>query len=64
MINKNRFLQNKYSDIIKIDTDKFEKIKLSKIDMSVMYSNQHIQNQINIPNFDTNHNLDYRENMF
>lgn len=33
-------LQNLYSDIIKIDTDKFEIINLSKVDMNVIYSNQ------------------------
>ena len=33
-------LQLIYSDMISIDTDKFEKVKLSSIDMNVNYSNQ------------------------
>ena len=33
-------LQKLYSSIIKIDTDKFEQIKLTSIDMNVIYTNQ------------------------
>ena len=33
-------LQKLYSNIIKIDTDKFEQIKLTSIDMNVIYTNQ------------------------
>ena len=33
-------LQKLHSDIIKIDTDKFEQIKLTSIDMNVIYTNQ------------------------
>ena len=33
-------LQKIYSNIIKIDTDKFEKIKLTNIDLNVIYTNQ------------------------
>ena len=33
-------LQKYYSNIIKIDTDKFEKIKLTSIDLNVIYTNQ------------------------
>ena len=33
-------LQKQYSNIIKIDTDKFEKIKLTSIDLNVIYTNQ------------------------
>ena len=33
-------LQKHYSGIIKIDTDKFEQIKLTSIDMNVIYTNQ------------------------
>ena len=62
LINKIDSLQNKYSDIIKIDTDKFEKIKLSKIDMSVMYSNQaYTKPEPSFPILTSDHNLDYGE---
>ena len=33
-------LQKQHSSIIKIDTDKFEQIKLTSIDMNVIYTNQ------------------------
>ena len=33
-------LQKIYSNIIRIDTDKFEKIKLTNIDLNVIYTNQ------------------------
>ncbi|MDC0164901.1 hypothetical protein OAI82_00810, partial [bacterium] len=33
-------LQKLHSSIIKIDTDKFEQIKLTSIDMNVIYTNQ------------------------
>ena len=60
LINKIDSLQNNYSDIIKIDTDKFEKIKLSKIDMSVMYSNQaYTKPEPSFPILTSDHKLDY-----
>ena len=53
-------LQNEYSDIIKIDTDKFEKIKLSTVDMSVMYSNQpYTKLEPDFPIITNDHVLDY-----
>ena len=53
-------LQNEYSDIIKIDTDKFEKIKLSTVDMSVMYSNQpYTKLEPDFPIITNDHILDY-----
>ena len=53
-------LQNEYSDIIKIDTDKFEKIKLSRVDMSVMYSNQpYTKLEPDFPIITNDHILDY-----
>ena len=62
LTNKIDSLQNKYSDIIKIDTDKFEKIKLSKIDMSVMYSNQaYTKPEPSFPILTSDHKLDYGE---
>ena len=53
-------LQNEYSNIIKIDTDKFEKIKLSTVDMSVMYSNQpYTKLEPDFPIITNDHVLDY-----
>ena len=53
-------LQNEYSNIIKIDTDKFEKIKLSTVDMSVMYSNQpYTKLEPGFPIITNDHVLDY-----
>ena len=37
LIKKIDSLQNYYSGIIKIDTDRFENINLSKIDMNVIF---------------------------
>ena len=55
-------LQIKYSNIIKIDTGKFEKIKLSNTDMSVMYSNQaYAKLEPNFPIITNDHILDYGE---
>ena len=52
--------QNEYSNIIKIDTDKFEKIKLSTVDMSVMYSNQpYTKLEPDFPIITNDHVLDY-----
>ena len=53
-------LQIKYSNNIKIDTDKFEKIQLSNIDMSVMYTNQpYAKLEPNFPVITNDHLLDY-----
>ena len=40
LVSKIDSLQKSYSNIIKIDTDKFEQIKLTGIDMNVIYTNQ------------------------
>ena len=40
LVNKIDSLQKQYSNIIKIDTDKFEKIKITNIDMNVVFTNQ------------------------
>ena len=53
-------LQNYYSSIITIDTDKFEKISLSTIDMSVIYSNQpYARLEPDFPILTDDHILDY-----
>ena len=55
-------LQNHYSSIIKIDTDKFEKINLSTVDMSVTYSNQpYAKLEPDFPILTDDHRLDYGE---
>ena len=40
MVTKIDSLQKQYSNIIKVDTDKFEKIKITNIDMNVVFTNQ------------------------
>jgi hypothetical protein len=53
-------LQNKYSDVIEIDTDKFEKIELTRIDMVTIQ--QSVPYPIVVPNFPlltTDNKLDY-----
>jgi hypothetical protein len=40
LVTKIDSLQKLYSNIIKIDTDKFEQIKLTNVDMNVIYTNQ------------------------
>ena len=53
-------LQKSYDDIIQIDTDKFEKIELSKIDMSVMFLNQpYSKLEPDFPILTDDHLLDY-----
>ena len=53
-------LQIVYSDMIKIDTDKFEKIQLSSIDMNVNYSNQaYTKLEPSFPILTDDHILDY-----
>lgn len=53
-------LQLIYSDMVKIDTDKFEKIKLSSIDMNVNYSNQaYSKIEPGFPILTDDHLLDY-----
>ena len=55
-------LQSYYSHIIKIDTDKFEKIDLTRIDMNVMYSNQpYSKLEPDFPVLTNDHVLDYGE---
>lgn len=53
-------LQTKYSDVIEIDTDKFEKIELTRIDMVAIQHN--VPFSIVVPNFPlitTDNKLDY-----
>ncbi|MDC3246630.1 hypothetical protein OAT66_00940, partial [Candidatus Marinimicrobia bacterium] len=58
--NKIDSLQILYSDVIKIDTDKFEKIQLSSIDMNVNYSNQaYTKLEPSFPILTDDHLLDY-----
>ena len=53
-------LQIKHSGSIKIDTDKFDQIELSNIDMSVMYTNQpYAKLEPNFPIITNDHLLDY-----
>ena len=53
-------LQIKYSENIRIDTDKFDQIQLSSIDMSVMYTNQpYAKLEPNFPIITNDHLLDY-----
>jgi len=53
-------LQIKHSGSIKIDTDKFDEIELSNIDMSVMYINQpYAKLEPNFPIITNDHLLDY-----
>ena len=53
-------LQLIYSNIISIDTDKFEVIKLSSIDMNVNYSNQaYSKIEPSFPILTDDHLLDY-----
>ena len=53
-------LQQHYSGIIKIDTDKFEKIKLTSIDLNVIYTNQaYPQFEPFFPILTDDHLLDY-----
>tara|TARA_Y100001970_G_scaffold24741_1_gene29554 strand:- start:858 stop:2333 length:1476 start_codon:yes stop_codon:yes gene_type:complete len=55
-------LQSYYSHIIKIDTEKFEKIDLTRIDMNVMYSNQpYSKLEPDFPVLTNDHLLDYGE---
>ena len=55
-------LQKHYSNMIKIDTDKFEKIRLSTVDMSVIYSNQsYTRLEPDFPILTNDHILDYGE---
>ena len=57
-------LQKKYSNIIKIDTDKFEKIKLTSIDMNVIYTNQaYPLIEPSFPILTDDHLLDYGKNI-
>ena len=53
-------LQKCYDGIIQIDTDKFEKIELSKIEMSVMFLNQpYSKLEPDFPILTDDHFLDY-----
>ena len=53
-------LQSYYSDIVKIDTDKFEQIQLGRIDMNVRYSNQpYSKMEPDFPILTNDHLLDY-----
>ena len=53
-------LQIKHSGSIKIDTDKFDQIELSNVDMSVMYTNQpYAKLEPNFPIITNDHLLDY-----
>ena len=53
-------LQQHYSGIIKIDTDKFEKIQLTSIDLNVIYTNQaYSQFEPSFPILTDDHLLDY-----
>ena len=57
-------LQKKYDDIIEIDTDKFEKIKLTRIDLFVLQKNMPFP--IIVPGFPlitTDNKLDYGKKM-
>ena len=55
-------LQKHYSSIIKIDTDKFEKIKLTNIDLNVIYTNQaYTLFEPSFPILTDDHLLDYGE---
>ena len=57
-------LQLKYSEMIEIDTDKFEKIPLTRVDMFVLQKN--VPFQIIVPSFPlltTDHLLDYGRKM-
>ena len=60
MVKKIDSLKIIYSDLIKIDTDKFEKTQLTKTDMNVIYSNQaYAQLEPPFPLLTENHLLDY-----
>ena len=53
-------LQSIYSNVIKIDTDKFEKINLSSVDMNVNFSNQpYAKVEPNFPVLTDDHLMDY-----
>ena len=60
LVSKIDSLQNIYSNIIKIDTDKFEQIKLTNIDMNVIYTNQSYPIfEPEFPILTNDHKLDY-----
>ena len=60
LIKKIDSLQNYYSGIIKIDTDRFENINLSKIDMNVIFLNQaYSKLEPDFPILTNDHILDY-----
>lgn len=60
LVSKIDSLQNIYSSIIKIDTDKFEQIKLTNIDMNVIYTNQSYPIfEPEFPILTNDHKLDY-----
>ena len=62
MTSKIDSLQKHYSSIIKIDTDKFEKIKLTNIDLNVIYTNQaYSLFEPSFPILTDDHLLDYGE---
>jgi hypothetical protein len=53
-------LQSIYSNVIKIDTDKFEKINLSSVDMNVNFSNQpYAKVEPSFPVLTDDHLMDY-----
>lgn len=60
LVTKIDSLQIYYSNIIKIDMDKFEKIRLTNIDMNVIYTNQaYPLFEPAFPILTTDHQLDY-----
>ena len=62
MTSKIDSLQKHYSSIIKIDTDKFERIKLTNIDLNVIYTNQaYSLFEPSFPILTDDHLLDYGE---
>ena len=57
-------LQNKYSDIIQINTEAFDKIKLTRIDMTVTQQNMPFSKTVpGFPLITTDHRLDYGRKM-
>ena len=62
MTSKIDSLQKHYSSIVKIDTDKFERIKLTNIDLNVIYTNQaYSLFEPSFPILTDDHLLDYGE---
>ena len=60
LVSKIDSVQNIYSNIIKIDTDKFEQIKLTNIEMNVIYTNQSYPIfEPEFPILTDDHKLDY-----